>query len=212
MTGLINGQSYEFQVRAVNGEVPGSWSDEATATPRTVPGAATGLRATPADGEAVLAWTAPAETGGSAITGYEVRYILSSGDKNAVATWTTPTDAGAGTTYTVTGLTNGQSYEFEVRAVNAAGDGAWSVPTTTTPRTTPGAPTGLGATPGNGEAALAWTAPTDTGGSAITGYDVRYILSSATDRRDGQWTDSSHSGTDTTHTVTGLTNGETWKS
>src|ERR1039457_5020462 len=36
--------------------------------------------------------------------------------------------------------------------------------------TVPGAPTGLGATPGDTTAVLSWTAPSSDGGSAITGY------------------------------------------
>jgi fibronectin type 3 domain-containing protein len=36
----------------------------------------------------------------------------------------------------------------------------------------PGAPTGLTATAGNGQVALAWTAPASNGGSAITGYRI----------------------------------------
>ena len=33
-----------------------------------------------------------------------------------------------------------------------------------------------------------WSAPSETGGSAITAYDIRYILTSATDRADEHWT------------------------
>ena len=33
-----------------------------------------------------------------------------------------------------------------------------------------------------------WSAPAQTGGSAITAYDVRYILTSATDKADEHWT------------------------
>ena len=210
VTGLTNGEEYEFEVRAVNGEVPGGWSDEVSATPRTTPNAPTGLQAAPANGQVTLSWTAPANAGGSAITGYEVRYIASGGDKGSVTTWTTPSSAGVGTTYTVSGLTNGQSYEFETRAVNVAGGGDWSASATATPRTTPDAPTGLQVTPAGGQVALAWTAPTEDGGSAIAGYDVRYIVSNGDKSADANWTVSSSTGTGTTHTVASLTNGQSY--
>ena len=38
----------------------------------------------------------------------------------------------------------------------------------------PDAPTGLAATPGNGQVSLSWTAPADTGTSDIDGYTVEY--------------------------------------
>jgi cytochrome c peroxidase len=59
----------------------------------------------------------------------------------------------------------------------ACGGGGGSTGTTTTAAvvttaTAPGAPTGLVATAGNGSAAIAFSAPASTGGSAITGYTV----------------------------------------
>ena len=41
-----------------------------------------------------------------------------------------------------------------------------------TSMTVPAAPTSVGATAGNTKTAITWTAPTDNGGSAITGYTV----------------------------------------
>jgi uncharacterized protein with LGFP repeats len=67
---------------------------------------------------------------------------------------------------------------------------------------TPGAPTGLSATPGNGSATLSFT-PGPDGGAPITGYEV------STDNG-GTWatlTTSPGSGGTQTGTVTGLTNG-----
>ena len=50
-----------------------------------------------------------------------------------------------------------------------------------------------------------WSAPSETGGSAITAYDVRYILTSATDKADEHWTLARVTGGSTLqHVVTGL--------
>ena len=49
------------------------------------------------------------------------------------------------------------------------------------------APTITTVTPGARTLTVVWTAPTDTGGSAITAYDLRYIRSSVTDRVDSDW-------------------------
>ena len=43
-------------------------------------------------------------------------------------------------------------------------------------------------TPGDGSLTVSWTAPTDTGASEVTGYDVRHIRSDATDKSDANWT------------------------
>ena len=50
-----------------------------------------------------------------------------------------------------------------------------------------------------------WSAPAQTGGSAITAYDVRYILTSTTDKADEHWTLARVTGGSTLqHAVTGL--------
>ena len=70
--------------------------------------------------------------------------------------------------------------------------------------TVPGAPTGLGATAGNAQASLVWTAPASNGGAAITNYVVQYRTSAGP----GSWNTFSHStSTATSIVVTGLTNG-----
>ena len=73
--------------------------------------------------------------------------------------------------------------------------------------TAPGAPTVGTATAGNGSATLTWTAPASNGGSAITGYQVRVVNNAGTQvgalRPAG--------ATDTSLTVTGLTNGTTYR-
>ena len=72
--------------------------------------------------------------------------------------------------YTVTGLTNGRTYYFQVLARNAAGDGAPSDEVDATPvASQPGAPTNLTPTAGDEQVTLSWTAPSDNGGEPITG-------------------------------------------
>ena len=56
-----------------------------------------------------------------------------------------------------------------------------------TPRTVPGAPTGVSATPGNGQATVHYTAPASNGGSAIT----LYTATSSPDDLTGTSTDGS---------------------
>ena len=69
--------------------------------------------------------------------------------------------------------------------------------------TVPGAPTGVSAVAGPGEATVSWTAPASDGGSAITGYAV--TTSSAASR--GSTTSV---GVVTQTTVSGLTPGTTY--
>ena len=64
----------------------------------------------------------------------------------------------------------------------------------------PGAPTGVSASAGNGEATISWTAPTSNGGAAITGYTVT--------ASPGGLTCSATSVTSCT--VTGLSNGTSY--
>ena len=78
----------------------------------TVPSAPRNLTAVGGDGQVVLTWDPPVRDGGAEINDYEYRNV----ERNP---WTTT--GSSDTTYTVTGLINGTTYLFEVRAVNSAG-------------------------------------------------------------------------------------------
>ena len=72
-------------------------------TPAGAPGAPTSVNGTSGDTLVALTWAAPTSNGGATVTRYEVRY-KASGD----AEFGNPVSTGsAGTSYTVTGLTNG---------------------------------------------------------------------------------------------------------
>ena len=165
VTGLANGTPYTFTVSAANAAGPGLPSAaSAPVTPRTVPGAPTGVAATPGNASAQVHWSAPASDGGSTVTGY----TATASPGGATCAWTAgPLDC------TVSGLDNGQAYTFTVTASNAAGSGAPSAPSTAaTPASVPDAPTAVVAAPHPpvlGELAVTWAAPDDNG-SPITGY------------------------------------------
>ena len=95
----------------------------AVASP-TAPSAPRNLTAVGGDGQVVLSWTAPENDGGFAITDYEYRI-------NGRGSWISI--GSTQTTHTVTGLTNGTAYVFQVRAVNAAGSSPYSNQAEATP-------------------------------------------------------------------------------
>ncbi|MBU6316567.1 MAG: fibronectin type III domain-containing protein, partial [Acidobacteria bacterium] len=169
IAGLANGTSYYVDVIASNAAGTGpATAPRIAGVPRTVPGAPTLVQVTPGNLQLLVTWTAPASTGGSAVTGYTVRAFTSATGGVAAATCATTT-----TNCTISGLANGTAYAVEVVATNAAGSGPASTPRTTgTPRTTPGSPTGVTTTSGNGQLTVAWAAPASIGGSAIIGYTV----------------------------------------
>ncbi|HEU5384816.1 MAG TPA: fibronectin type III domain-containing protein [Streptosporangiaceae bacterium] len=129
------------------------------------PSPPTGLTAVAGNGQVSLSWSPPTSNGGAAIIGYDV-YQGGSAASGLVG----------GTSYTVTGLTNGTTYSFTVDAVNGAQlHSAPSSPASATPVapvTAPGAPSGLTAAAGDAQVSLSWQAPSADGGAAITSYNV----------------------------------------
>ena len=113
---------------------------------------------------ATVSWTAPASDGNSPIQHSTVK--ASPGGITVQVT-------GNGTQALVTGLSAGTTYVFTVVATNAFGDSPPSAPSNAvTVFTNPGPPTGVIATRGNQQVALAWTAPSDTGGIPLSGYRI----------------------------------------
>jgi titin len=191
-------------VSAVNASGAGISSAPATATPFTTPDAPTGLSVIAATSQAVLVWTTPASDGGTSITGYKVEQSTDGG-----TTWTSlvANTGSASTVYVVSGLTNGSAYRFRVSAINSAGIGIASTIATATPSGTATAPRSLIATASDGQVALAWVAPSSTGGNPVTGYSIEVSSNGGT-----SWTTliADTASTTTSYSATGLSNGTTY--
>ena len=197
--GLTNGRSYTFKVAAHNAA---GWSRLSAESPPVligVPGPPSNVFAAPGSAQVKVSWTAPTITSGSAIIGYRIT------PHTGTKTLATRTYSSKATTETVTGLTNGTVYSFDVAARNSRG---WGPPSAESPDVEAGvpvAPTHVSGVGGNGQATVSWTAPTADNGSSISAYRVTPYLGSTVEAT--QTFDASA----TTRAVTGLGNGKTYR-
>lgn len=139
----------------------------------------------PADGAVNLSWT-PGSANGSPISDYEVDY---NGQTKS---------CGAVTTCDVTGLTNGKTYSFSVKAKNEAG---WSKPSNSVdamPDKVPDAPSGIKVDGDYQKVTVSWDAPSYTGTkpddyTVTMNGKVKHTssLSATFDLGNGETTDSS---------------------
>ncbi|MBF2754663.1 MAG: fibronectin type III domain-containing protein [Gammaproteobacteria bacterium AqS3] len=127
VSGLEPDTQYKVRARAQNLKGWGPWGYSAVGatgftTTGTVPdgGNILALLATAGDADVDLVWAEP-NNGGYSITRYVVQWALASGawDENQETSVT-------GLSTTITSLTNGQEYQFRVKAANKIGSSAWS--------------------------------------------------------------------------------------
>ena len=196
ISGLTNGVPQTIRVKARN--IAGTSLDSTTSksvAPATVPQSVAGVTVTRGDRGASVSWNPPASDGGDPITSYRVIVRLDGRVTNEISA--TETSA------TITGLTNGSRYDVTVSAINAVGAGDESTYVAVTPATTPDSPRNVQATRDSGGATIDWVVPASDGGSTVISYRIQV------------W-DSSNLAVDTTSTTTtisvsGLTNGKTYR-
>ena len=130
ITSLANGTTYAFRIRAVaSSSVNGVQSDEAMATPVAAPDKPTAFTTIAGDTEVTLSWTDPRN---SDITKYQFQQKAGSG---SYSSWMDIGSSGAATTtHTITGLANGTTYAFRIRAVAGSVNGVASDEKTATPQ------------------------------------------------------------------------------
>ncbi len=118
-TGLTNGKKYSFAVAAHNAHGTGPRSQASKITVIGLPGKPGNVDAAPGNAQATVTWSA-ANNNGSPITSYIVTPFVGNVPRAAHTFNSNATSA------VVTGLTNGQSYTFMVRARSTAGIGPYS--------------------------------------------------------------------------------------
>ncbi|KHN73749.1 Twitchin [Toxocara canis] len=175
---LEQGKEYKFRVRAENMmglSEPVIGGPVIAKDPFNPPGAPSTPEVTGYDTNQIsLKWNPPRDDGGSPVIGYVVEKF----EKKGGGEWApVKMPLIRGTEATITGLAEGETYQFRIRAVNAAGEGEpsnGSAPTKCQPYVVPpGAPD----QPRVGHvtkssAELTWIRPIDDGGAPIDGYMV----------------------------------------
>ncbi len=188
--GLANGTIYNFEVVATG--VGGSTdSNEASATPEAAPGPFT-LGATAGDGQVALSWSSSTNA-----SSYTVWYAASPGDPLIHSSTCVATTA---LVCTVSGLTNGTSYNFEVVA-SGPGGSTDSNEVSATPENAPGAFSLTTALAANAQVAVSWGTS-----SNATSYAV-YDATTAGAENTAGTPACSVSAPTLTCTASGLTNG-----
>jgi hypothetical protein len=202
ISGLSPSAEYDIQVLATNAGGNGTASAIVYATtpaaPTSVPGQVTGLAASsPSASSIVLNWVAPSV--GGAVGTYTAQYRVT-----GQAAWITAASGILALTTTIGGLTASTEYDFQVYAVNSAGNGTPSPVTNgTTTIVAPGTPSALTAgAVTQTTAMMSWTAPSS--GGPVSSYTLQYRVTGA-----GAW--SQLAGlTATSTTITGLTAGTSY--
>lgn len=153
------------------------------------------VSSTPNNGSISVTYGAPADDGGVSISYYQYSPDNSSWTTTPSNPFTYPADNSA---------PNGTPITIYVRAVNTAGLIGSTASTTSTPRTTPGAPTSFaGSNTTFGQLGLSWAAPSTDGGNGVTSYVLR---NGSTVLQNSSATSYTHTGlspyTDYSYTVT----------
>jgi hypothetical protein len=151
--------------------------------------APTGVAASNSGLTVKLSWTAEPNAGS-----FNIFQGTQSGQEGATPVLTGVT----GTSVTVTGLQNGQTYYFTVQAVGSMGVSVVSSEVTAT--IVPVAPGGLAATAGTQQVSLSWTAP-----AGATSYNVYQGTSAG-----GEGAAAAQTVSGTSATISGLTGGTTY--
>ena len=205
---LTAGTSHEVQVRATNDEGDGGWSAAGTGSTNT-PANNAPVFATDTATREVAENTAAGENVGDAVTatdddvGDTLTYTLEGADAASF-----DIGSSSGQIQTKTGVTYDHeakaSYSVTVKADDGTASDTIAVTINITdvdePPAAPAAPTVTATSGSSTSLDVSWTAPTNTGKPAITGYDLRYREGTS-----GAWTAGPAGVTGTSTSIGSLT-------
>ncbi|MYE12995.1 MAG: hypothetical protein F4X99_15350, partial [Gammaproteobacteria bacterium] len=223
ISGVLQGASWEAQVRATNAVGTGPWSAigaghtgparlvraEATANGRGLSffftkvlshAGASSRYTVVADGSNVAPSTASWDWG----DGRETRLVLMGTIQAGQAVTVSYTTAGSGVKL------------FDIDSLDVASFGPVTVTNLVASAPAKPASPSVSAVAGTKDLTVSWTAPADNNG-AITDYDVRYFKGTTDPVGDGPWIEAGetgghdHAGTETTATLTGLDASSTYR-
>ena len=128
----------------------------------------------PGDGTLTVRWAAPELPVGLSVYAYRLRWKGPGQSYSDTERWDSTSDL----SYRIGGLTNGAKYSVQVAAgIVGEGFSSWSEASGVS-RTEPGAPRSVRVDAGDEMLTARWQAPADDGGSAVTGYRVRWLIAS----------------------------------
>jgi fibronectin type 3 domain-containing protein len=165
-TALAPGATYYYQVVVSNELGSGPPSEVISVRVLTAPGIAGGLEARSGNGFVELTWTAPEDNGGTDVTGYIVLRGADELDLGEIVR------LGPVLSFNDTGLVNGVTLHYAVRAINRIGTGPASGTVNATPLGLPGVPSQLLFEVKDGNVLLSWGPPAGQGSAPLTGYVV----------------------------------------
>lgn len=131
LTGLSNGVEYRIGVRAVSQRGESLSESTTKVKPGRPTSAPRNVEVQNVDGSVTLLWSPPRDLGGHAIQKYEMEVSTNGGDWMSrilpASSWIDPANQPRSRPYQLmTGLSQGASYRFRLRAVNAYGGGEWA--------------------------------------------------------------------------------------
>ena len=182
MTGLTNGTTYTFRVRAVNVTIGSDTTNEEDATPSASgsrPARPTNFNAEQTGvGQVELTW----DTAGARLTVTGYQYTADGGSN-----WSDISGSDSGTvSHIVSGLMVDTMYTFAVRAVNSGMlSGFSSSFRDVTIIDVPNMPTGLGTTSGDTQATFHWNVTVETTDRPIDKHQLLHLPSSKLTADDG---------------------------